>query len=127
MNWTVATPELDTPKAPEALIDVLPLLDRLNRAFGPRALSRLLGVSPGTVTNWRLRRRRIEASYAKRVGDLHDVLYRALRVFPPSTAMRWLTGHEPLLNGQRPIDVLVLSGAGPLIEALDGVDAGAYA
>jgi len=64
---------------------------------------------------------------AKRVIDLHDVLNRALQIFNAGTAVEWLVGHEPFLDGSRPIDVLVLRGVAPLIEALDNIDAGAYA
>ncbi len=41
--------------------------------------------------------------------------------------MQWLVGQEPFLDGSRPIDVLAIRGVAPLIEALDGIDAGAYA
>jgi uncharacterized protein (DUF2384 family) len=63
---------------------------------------------------------------ARRIIDLHDILTRALQVFAPPAAARWLVGNEPFLNDKRPIDVLVLRGAAPLIEALDNVDAGSY-
>lgn len=64
---------------------------------------------------------------ARRIIDLHDILNRALQVFQPSTAARWLVGHEPFLDNKRPIDVLALRGAAPVIEALDNIDVGAYA
>ncbi|MGA8098423.1 MAG: hypothetical protein WB810_07175 [Candidatus Cybelea sp.] len=64
---------------------------------------------------------------ARRVIDLHDILNRALQVFQPATAASWLVGNEPFLDNKRPIDVLVMRGAAPLIEALDNIDAGAYA
>ena len=62
-----------------------------------------------------------------RVVDLHDVLNRALLVFPADIAVLWLFGSEPFLDGKRPIDVLTIRGAAPLIDALRNIEAGAYA
>lgn len=127
MSWTVTVDRIDPPRDPAVLADVHPLLDRLVRAFGPRPLARLLGVRPGSVANWTSGHREISAEMARRVIDLHDILNRALQVFQPSTAAQWLSGNEPFLDNKRPIDVLVLRGAAPLIEALDNIESGAYA
>ena len=58
---------------------------------------------------------------------LHDILTRILRVYGHEVAAMWLIGSEPLLGGARPIDVLVTEGAAPVIRAIDGIAAGAYA
>ncbi len=125
--WTLPILQIDPPKNPSALADVVPLLERLVKAFGTRPLARLLDVEAGTVTNWTSRRRNISHDLAKRIMDLHDVLTRALQIYQPRTAMDWLVGNEPYLNFARPIDVLVTRGSGPLIEALEGIDSGGYA
>lgn len=125
--WTLPLLQIDPPKNPSALSDLHPLLDRLVAAFGTRPLARLLDVEAGTVTNWTNRRRNIGEDSARRILDLHDVLTRALQVFPPRTAMDWLVGREPFLDHARPIDVLVARGSAPLIEALRNIDAGGYA
>jgi len=126
-TWTVPVLQIDPPKNPRALADVIPLLERLVSAFGTRPLARLLDVEPGTVTNWKTRRRNLSEDSAKRIMDLHDVLTRALQVFQPRTAMDWLVGNEPFLDHARPIDVLVARGSAPLLEALRGIDSGGYA
>jgi len=127
MTWTIALERIGPPQDPEALADVHPLLERLVKAFGPRPLARLLDVRPGSVANWASGHRQISGEMVRRIIDLHDILTRALQVFAPATATRWLIGNEPFLDNKRPIDVLVLRGAAPVIEALDNVDAGAYA
>ena len=127
MTWTIALERIDPPRDPAVLADVRPLFDRLVGAFGPRAVARLLDVKPGTVSNWVSGHRRISPEMTRRVIDLHDVFNRALQVFSAPTAARWLIGNEPFLDNRRPIDVLALRGAAPLIEALDAIDAGAYA
>jgi uncharacterized protein (DUF2384 family) len=126
-TWTVPVLQIAPPKNPGALTDVVPLLERLVSAFGTRPIARLLGVKPGAVTNWTMRRRSMTEESAQRIMDLHDVLMRALRVFQPRTAADWLVGNEPFLDHARPIDVLVLRGSGPLIEALKSIDSGGYA
>ncbi len=125
--WALAILEIDPPKNPGALTDVVPLLERLDAAFGTRPIAKLLDVAPGTVSNWKARRHAITSEYAKRIIDLHDVIVRALQVYQPKVAMDWLVGNEPFLNGARPVDVLVRRGAAPLIEALSAIEAGAFA
>ena len=125
--WTVPVLEINPPKNPEALKDVVPLLERLIGAFGTRPLALLLDVKPGSVTNWAARRRNLSSESRQRIMDLHDVLTRALQVFQPRTAVDWLVGNEPFLDHARPIDVLVARGSAPLIEALKNIDSGGYA
>lgn len=104
--------------------DVRPLLERLVAALGNNAVARLLGLSPAVVSRVR-RGGDTSAETARRVGALHAVLTRAMAVFEPSLAIEWLTeGQEPLLGGARPIDVLAWHGAAPVLEALDGIEAG---
>ena len=125
--WTVPVLEINPPKNPEALTDLVPLLERLIGAFGVRPLALLLDVKQGSVTNWPARRRSLSPESRRRIMDLHDVLTRALQVFQPRTAVDWLVGNEPFLDHARPIDVLVARGSAPLIEALKNIDSGGYA
>ena len=125
--WTVPVLEIEPPKNPAALADVLPLLERLDAAFGTRPLATLLDVGSGTVTNWKRRRHPVSPEYAKRVIELHDVMVRALQIHQPRIAMDWLVGHDLFLDDARPIDVLVKHGAAPLIGALDAFEALGYA
>ena len=125
--WSVPVRALEAPKNLERLTSVLPLVERLESAVGTRPLAILLGVGPSTISKWKRRRHAVSAEYARRVIDLHDVLVRALQVMQPVVVMDWLVGHEPFLDDARPIDVLVSRGAAPLIEALRGIAATAYA
>lgn len=127
MTWTVDALELPTPKHAEEFTNVMPQLKLLVRGFGVRPTATLLGVEGGTVSNWTAGRRTMEPEYVFRIAALHDVVTRALRVFPPRVAMDWFVGSEAHFNGARPIDVLVTRGAAPLIEALEGIAAAGYA
>lgn len=125
MPWSPLVEHIKQPKRPQALSDVRQLLARLIDAFGVNEIGRLLDVSPAMITRWK-RATPISSEMARRIIDLHDVLNRALQVFRPRQAMLWLVGSEPLLDGARPIDVLVMRGAAPVINALDAFERGVY-
>ena len=111
----------------DALADVTPLLGRVIEALGTNAAARLLGADRAQVSRWNAGIESIGSEMGRRIVDLHDVLTRILRVYGREAAALWLVGSEPLLGGARPIDVLVLEGAAPVIRAIDGIAEGAYA
>ena len=111
----------------DALADVTPLLARVTEALGSNAAARLLGADRAQVSRWNAGIESIGSEMGRRIVDLHDVLTRILRVYGREAAALWLVGSEPLLGGARPIDVLVLEGAAPVIRAIDGIAEGAYA
>ena len=51
--------------------------------------------------------------------DLEHVIARARLVWGQAAATTWLHSANSYLDGARPIDVLQLSGAAPVLEALD--------
>jgi len=87
----------------------------------------MLGADRAQVSRWNAGREAISGEMGRRIVDLHDVLTRILRVYGREAAAMWLVGSEPLLGGARPIDVLVLEGAAPVVRAIDGIAQGAYA
>jgi len=109
------------------LVDVRPLLARIVSALGSNAAGRLLGADRAQISRWNGNKEPVSAEMGRRIVDLHDILTRVLRIFSPEAASLWLVGSEPLLGGARPIDVLVLEGAAPVIRAIDGISQGAYA
>lgn len=110
-----------------ALADVTPLLVRVIEALGTNAAARLLGADRAQVSRWNAGLEPIGSEMGRRIVDLHDVLTRILRVYGREAAAMWLVGSEPLLGGARPIDILVLEGASPVIRAIDGIAEGAFA
>ena len=113
--------------AADELADVTPLLTRVIEALGTNAAARLLGADRAQVSRWSAGTESIGSEMGRRIVDLHDVLTRIVRVYGREAAAMWLVGSEPLLGGARPIDVLVLEGAAPVIRAIDGIAEGAYA
>jgi len=109
------------------LRDLRPMVERLKVVFGLRGLAALLNTDPGNLSRFLSGRRPLSSQVARRSVDLDHVLMRAALIFEPETILDWLTGNEPFLAHARPIDVLAVHGAGPLIAALDGIAVGSYA
>ena len=126
-SWTPAFTSIRLRPAAESLADVRPLLARTLDALGTNAAARLLGADRAQVSRWSSGKETVGVEMARRIVDLHDVLTRILRVYNREAAALWLSGAEPLLGGARPIDVLALEGAAPVVQAIDGLSAGAYA
>ena len=124
--WSPMIEQLDPALKPEVLVDVAPLLARIVEAY-PQAVARLLGVDRSLITRWVKADREISPVMRSRILEVHDVLTRAHQVFNPALVARWLVGHEPLLGGARPIDVMGLRGASQVIDALDAIASGGYA
>jgi uncharacterized protein (DUF2384 family) len=90
-------------------------------------MAQILGVDAAEVSRWRTRTEPLSDDMWWRIVNVHDVLTRLLLVLDREAAELWLVGSEPLLGGARPIDVLVLEGAAPVIRSIDGIAQGAHA
>jgi uncharacterized protein (DUF2384 family) len=125
--WTPIARTVVLRPAAAQLADVSPLLARVVEALGTNAAGRLLGADRAQVSRWTAGKEDISTEMGRRIVDLHDVLTRILRVYNREAAAMWLVGSEPLLGGARPIDVLAMGGAAPVVRAIDGIAAGVYA
>jgi uncharacterized protein (DUF2384 family) len=108
-----------------ALFEVSPQLERVISAIGSNTAADLLNVSRSQPSRWRTGKERISPTNQARLADLDHVLNRLLQVLWPEEASTWLTARNPYLGG-RPVDVLGLRGAAPVIEAIDALAQGAY-
>lgn len=126
-RWIPVAGAIQLRPSADALADVRPLLTRIVEALGTNAAARVLGVDRAQVSRWGRGKESIGAEMGRRIVDLHDILTRILRVYGREAAAMWLVGSEPLLGGARPIDVLAMEGAAPVIRAIDGIMQGAYA
>lgn len=126
-SWKPVADRIVFKPSADALADVGPLLTRVVEALGTNAAARVLGADRAQVSRWTAGSEAVSAEMGRRIVDLHDVLTRILRVFDRQAAALWLVGSEPLLGGARPIDVLALEGAAPVIRSIDGIAQGAYA
>jgi hypothetical protein len=79
----------------------------------------MLGVSASQTSRWASGQERPSARTAPLLIDLEHVLARVRLVWAEPTATDWLMSSNAHLGGARPIDVLHLSGVGPVLQALD--------
>ena len=125
--WSPTIERLEPAANADAFLDLEPVLERLVRGYGKAAVGAMLGVDKSTITRWVNRERVVSPEMRVRIIELNDVVVRMHQVFNADLASRWLVGHEPLLGGARPIDVLAMRGAAPIIDALDAISAGGFA
>jgi uncharacterized protein (DUF2384 family) len=124
----VRTSELRTIKVKahaDELFDVPAEVERVVSALGSNTVADVLGVSRSQPSRWRSGAERISPTNRARLADLDHVLNRLLQVLWPDDAGAWLTAPNPHIGG-RPVDVLAIRGAGPVIEAIDALAQGAY-
>lgn len=101
-------------------------VDRVVTALGNNVVADVLGVSTSQPSRWRSGAEQITAGNRKRISDLDHILDRLLLELYPDQAGLWLSSPNPHLYGARPIDVLVLRGAAPVLDAIDALAAGAF-
>jgi len=97
-------------------------------ALGSNAkLAALLETAPSQPTRWIKGTERPNSINARAIVDLDHVVARASLLWEPSVVTSWLYGQNAFLDGARPVDVVKLQGARPVIAALDEELAGGYA
>lgn len=99
----------------------------IQRIGGPTATARLIGVATSQPSRWVRGQEAPSARSRKHVLDLDYVLSRLEELYEPSVAARWLESPNSFLDGASPLDVLLLEGPAPVIEAVDATIAGSYA
>ncbi|MEO6990160.1 MAG: hypothetical protein ABI202_01475 [Candidatus Baltobacteraceae bacterium] len=104
-----------------------PDLRRIVGLLGNNRAAAILGVDKSLVSRWLRGAETISPSKRKAIIDVSYVLQRALQVLTPQQLSLWLVGSDPLLGGARPVDVLMVRGAGQLVAALDAIEQGAFA
>jgi len=103
--------------------------ERVSRAvdlLGNKLVAQILGVSPSQPSRWRSGKERVSEDTLPLLIDLDYVVSRLLYFFQPETAISFLYGQNPFVNG-RPIDVMILRGPMAIKPALDAWEAGSYA
>lgn len=100
----------------------------VSQTLGSNArLAAFLGVDRSRPTRWKSGEDMPGVESEAKLLALDYVLARALMVWSCDSAGVWLESANHFLGGARPIDVLDLRGAGPVIEALEAEASGAFA
>lgn len=127
-RWQVPTGRVIALKAnaPEHFA-IMIKLQRIVDSLSLSAAADVLGIDRSQLDRCRKGRETISAEVNRRIADVEYILDRALRVMHADEVGPWLTQPEPLLGGSIPLNVLTLKGTGPVVAALDGIAAGAFA
>ena len=88
-------------------------------ALGGAQLAAVVGVNRSQPSRWMTGEERPGPTAAPLLIDLEHVIARARLVWGEAAAATWLDSANSYLNGARTMDVLQLSGAAPVLEALD--------
>ena len=86
---------------------------------GSARLAELLGVSASQTSRWASGTERPGVDAAPLLIDLEHVLARVRLVWAGPAGQPWMVGANAHLGGARPLDVLLLRGPGPVLDALD--------
>jgi uncharacterized protein (DUF2384 family) len=101
-------------------------LERLVRSLGNNRVADLMDVSASQPSRWRRGKEQMGSVSRRRLIDLDYVWGRLLQLYPERQAKTWMSSPNAHL-GARPIDVLRVRGAGPVIDAIDAEEEGAFA
>lgn len=85
-----------------------------------------LGVTRPLLSKWRAGTTVPSPTQARLVVDLDYVVARGSLIYPPQVIGDWLVGHDPYLEGARPIDVLHLRGISEVLAALASLEQRAW-
>jgi uncharacterized protein (DUF2384 family) len=102
-----------------------PKLERVIKALGVSAAAEILDIDKAQLSRCARGTEPIGTELARRISDVEYVLERAARVMHEDEIGPWLISPEPLLGDATPLNTLALRGAGPVINALEGIFAGA--
>ncbi len=90
-------------------------------------VARALGVSPSRVSRWLKRGEEPDRENRRKLEGLEFVLARLLQLYYPETAVKWLQGLNPFLDGWRPIDLIAEGRITEVLQAIDADESLAYA
>lgn len=102
------------------------MTQRLVGSLGSNVVAALLGVNKDRPSRWASGQDSPNEENRVQLADLDSLVGHLHTAFTPEQAKLWLEGHDSHLNA-RPIDVYLLEGAAPVIEAIRAHEQGAYA
>lgn len=94
---------------------------------GITVVARLLDVSASQPSRWQRGKEHPSHASAQRLLDLDHVVARLSLLWERTLIEAWLTSPNGHLGGRSPLDVLRVSGAHDVLDAIDAELQGAYA
>ena len=95
--------------------------------LGNKRTARMLSVSESQPSRWRNAQEVPSPQVAPALVDLDHIIARLQLLWDTAVIGDWLEGPNGFLEGARPIDVLLVHGSIPVLEAIEAEASGAYA
>jgi len=101
--------------------------DQIVSVLGNKRAARMLSVSESQPSRWRNAQEVPSPQVAPALVDLDHIIARLQLLWDTDVIGDWLEGSNAFLDGARPIDVLLVHGSIPVLEAIEAEASGAYA
>lgn len=101
--------------------------DQIVSVLGNKRAAKILSVSESQPSRWRNAQEVPSPQVAPALVDLDHIIARLQLVWDGEVIGDWLEGSNAFLDGSRPIDVLLVHGSIPVLEAIEAEASGAYA
>jgi len=107
---------------------VAKILDQLKTTGGlqGRDIANIVNVSPATVSRWVGGKATPDLHTQTVIADLRYVIDRLADFYEPDETRLWLNAKHPLLNQERPIDLIRAGQTEAVLEIIEQLDAGVY-
>ena len=87
-------------------------------------IARVTGVQLRQVQHWASGTSRPREETRDRLVDVHYLVRQLSQVYKPEGIEIWIHSRNPILDGQRPIDLLQAGEFGPVVDLVDSLTAG---
>lgn len=111
-------------------METLPMaeLKYIEKTLGRQAeIARFLGVKPPAVSRWKKGKDQPSEINEERIVALRLVILKLRALFEDDVISEWLLGSNPLLNHNRPIDLIVNGRTTEVFGAIEQTRAGSFA
>ena len=102
-------------------------VEQIVSVLGNKRAARMLSVSESQPSRWRNAQEVPSPQVAPALVDLDHIIARLQLLWDTDVIGDWLEGSNAFLEGARPIDVLLVHGSIPVLEAIEAEASGAYA
>lgn len=107
---------------------VIHLLEDIQARGGLKGsdVANLADVSPATVSRWLKGSTFPHLKLQMKISDYRYVIERLADYYSPQETRLWLYSRHPMLEGERPIDLLHKDETEKVLEVIEQLDAGAF-
>ncbi len=103
-------------------------LQFLEQTLGRQAqIARYLGVKPPAVHRWKKGKDKPSDENEEKIVALRHIILKLMTIFDKELIQDWLMANNPLLNHNRPIDLIINDRSTEVLGAIEQTRAGSFA